>query len=86
MFFEFFNHRGGADLQHPSGISNTATIDSHIGDLLLHLRQVASVAVVEDKRGAATLAITAAIALFAFSTFAIFDHIGSVAVGATDGF
>jgi len=85
-FFEFLNHGCGADLQDPSGISNAATVDGHLSNLLFHLGQVSPVAVVQDKRGARTLTVTAAIALFAFSTFAMFDHIGGVTAGATDGF
>lgn len=84
--FEFLNHGGRADLQGPSGISNAVTIDGHIGDLMLHLGQVASVAVVEDKRGACTLGVTAAIAVFAFSTLTMFDHISGVTLGAAEEF
>ena len=85
-FFEFLNHGCGADLQDPSGISNATPVDGHIHDLLFHLGQVSPVAVVQDKGGARTLGVTAAIALFAFSTLTIFDPIGGVTAGATDGF
>ncbi|PSN13047.1 hypothetical protein C7293_17640 [filamentous cyanobacterium CCT1] len=54
-------------------------------NLLLHLGPIAPVAVAEDKRDARTLGVTAAIALFAFDTFAMFDPIGGVTAGATDG-
>ena len=85
-FFEFLNHGCWADLQDPSGISNAATVYGHIHDLLFHLGQVSPIGVVQDEGGARTLVVTAAIALFAFSTCAIFNYISGVTVGATNGF
>jgi hypothetical protein len=82
---EFTEYSIGTDMQRSGSITNSTGIETHVNDEVLHLRQTASVAVVEQKAASATGFILAQIALGSPSGFATFDDLLTVTVGTLDG-
>src|SRR5262249_31094762 len=81
-FFEFFNYCGRTDVQHACGITNATGIQSHIDNLLLHLRGWSRVGILQEKRPPASQAtLPASIPLLAFSGHAMANNICPVTVG-----
>jgi len=62
-------------MQHPRGITNAAGIHSHIYDLSLDLRRLASVGILEEKRAAVFRARPAPIPLLALPCCAMSHNI-----------
>ena len=81
-FFEFFDDRSRADVQHPRRIADAARIHGHIDDLLLDVSRLASVGVLEEKCAPPLWARTAPLALFALPRRAMSDNIRALTVGA----
>src|SRR5688572_17327650 len=70
-------------MQDAGGVTNTAGIHGHIDDLLLHLRGLADIGVIQQKRTpTAESARPASVALLAFRRGAMPDNIGPLAIRA----
>src|SRR5712692_1553918 len=70
-------------MQDAGGVANTTGIHGHVDDLLLHLRRLADISIVQQKRApTAESTLPAAVALLAFSRRAVPDNIGPLAIGA----
>src|SRR5215831_1233987 len=71
FFFEHVDDRGRTDPQDPDDIAHTTAIERHVDDLLFHGRQPPFVAVLQEKNGARTGTIVAAIALGSIGLFPV---------------
>src|SRR6266404_9497155 len=70
-------------MQDAGGVANTTGIHGHVDDLLLHLRRLADIGIIQQKRApTAESTLPAAVALLAFRRHAMPDNIGPVAIGA----
>src|SRR5262245_35117455 len=81
---EFIEHRVRTDMQHPCRIAYATGIETHIHDLLLHLRQTPAVAIIQQKTPLCTRAILAQVALRSTTCFATFDNLLAATVGTLD--
>jgi hypothetical protein len=86
LISQFFDHRGGADLQHACRVPNAAGIHRHLDDLFLNLRRLPGIAVVQQKGAPASFAaLAAAIMGFALTGRAVSDNIRALAVRTVQG-
>src|SRR5918911_4770717 len=70
-------------MQDAGSVANPTGIHGHVDDLLLHLRRLADISIVQQKRApTAESTLPAAVALLAFSRRAVPDNIGPLAIGA----
>ena len=74
VFLECLNHRGGVNPQHPGGLPNLTTIHGPFTHGWFDFRDLTSIRIVEDERGAGTIHIPATISLLTFTTVAVLDH------------
>src|SRR5262245_19798096 len=72
------------DAQHPCGIAHPTGIQTHVNDLVLHLGQTASVAVVEQETPPGTRRVLAQVTLRATVCFSTFDDLLAITVGTSD--
>src|SRR5512138_2200435 len=80
-FFEFVDHRIGANTQHPCGVPNPAAIECHFDNLSFRCWQPPLITVVKLKYRAAALHIVTAITLRTVRLFTGFNHIETLAAG-----
>src|SRR5262249_22634370 len=81
---EFTQYCISTDPEHPCRIANPTGVEAHIDDLLLHLRQTSSVAVIEEKTPCGARSVLAQVALCATTRFAAFDDLLTVTVQTAD--
>src|SRR5262249_30898204 len=72
------------DAQHPCGIAHPTGIQTHVNDLVLHLGQTASVAVVQQETPPGTRRVLAQVTLCAAVCSSTFDDLLAVTVGTSD--
>ena len=81
LFFELVDHRGGADLQHPSGVTNAAGLHRPLDDLLFDRWRLTGIARVQQKGASFFLsALSATITWFALTGDAVSDDIRALAL------
>src|SRR5262249_46483144 len=72
-------------MQDAGGVANTTGIHGHVDDLLLHLKRLADISIVQQKRApTAESTLRAAVAFLAFSRRAVPDNNGSLAIRAIE--
>ena len=85
LFFQLANDRGRADLQHPSCVSDTTTIESHLDDLRFDFWYMPLISRVADKGIVGAIRVVTAIALFAGLGGSALDHLITLTMRAQHG-
>src|SRR5262249_28730888 len=81
-FFSFRHDRIRTDVQDAGRVSNTASVHSHLDDLLLHLRRSTDIGILQQEGAPCTALLAAAIALLALTSLPMSNNISTLTVGA----
>ena len=83
LFFQRSEYGVFPHSQYASGITNTTAIDSHVDHLPLHLRQICTIAIIQNKGSMRTGIILTPITLFSLRRGTAFNHLVAIAMRAT---
>ena len=70
------------NVQYAGSVSNTASVHSHIDDLLLHLRRSTGIGILQQEGATRTALLAAALALLALTSLPMSNNIDVLTVGA----